>query len=110
MLAEVPALVGRVDDNRIFGEAGVVEVLEHAADVVVHRLHAAQIILDVTLVHPLDLGLALQVGLAECLVLRSVGGVPNFLLLRRQVVRAFVELEIVFGKMPRDCHRLVTGG
>ena len=109
MFTEIPALVRGVDHNGVLCQTGVVEILQHAADAVVDRLHTAQVILDVTLVHPLDPLPALQVGLAKRLILRPVGGIPKFLLFRREIIRAGVELEIIRGQVPSDGHRLVRG-
>ena len=52
VVAEEEALVAGVDHDRVAAQAGLVEVVEHAADVVVHRLHAGEVVLHVALVLP----------------------------------------------------------
>ena len=87
MLAEVEALVGRVDDDGVREQALLLEVLQDAADVVVDRLHAAEVIVHVALVAPLDqvatLGLRPLVGLVD----RTIVGVPDLGLLGRDAGR-----------------------
>ena len=36
MLAQVPALVGGIDNNGVVGEARFIKVIEHTADVLIH--------------------------------------------------------------------------
>ena len=51
-VAEIPAVVGRVDDDGVLGQSGPVEVIQDLADAVVHALHAGQVVLHVALVFP----------------------------------------------------------
>ena len=60
VVAEEEALVAGVDDDRVLREAGCVEVVEHAADAVVDRLHRRQVVLHVALVLPAHQRLAGQ--------------------------------------------------
>ena len=59
MIAEVPTLVAAVNDDGVISETTFVEVIQHAAEVVVHALHTAEVILDVALVLPFHEFLAL---------------------------------------------------
>ena len=52
MLAEEETLIGRVDDDRILREAGVIEILQQSAHVIVESLHAAEIIVHEAVVLP----------------------------------------------------------
>ena len=57
-IAEIPAVIRRVEDNRILRETGAVEIIQHAADAVIHALHAGEVVLHVALVFPLGQFLA----------------------------------------------------
>ena len=59
MIAEVPTLIAAVNDDGVLGETAFVEVIEHAAEIVVHALHTTEVILDVALVLPFHEFLAL---------------------------------------------------
>ena len=52
-VAEIPAVVGGVDDDGVFREAGLVEVIEHLAHAIIHALHAGEVVVHVALVFPL---------------------------------------------------------
>ena len=77
MLAEVEALIRRVDHDGIAGQARLVEVVEHSPDVVVDRGDAAEVVLDVALILPADQVVALEGGLAKRFVLGFLGAVPR---------------------------------
>lgn len=51
-IAEIPAVVGRVDHDRVVGQLRLVKEVEHLADAVVHALHAGEIVLHEPLVFP----------------------------------------------------------
>ena len=85
MIAEEEALVGVVDDDGVVGEALLVEVVEHAADVVIDGLDAAEVVLDVDLVSPFAEGVAGEAG-------------------------GRVHLEIGFGVVLADAHAGAFGG
>ena len=110
MIAEVPTLIAAINDDGVLGETAFVEVIEHAAEIVIHALHTAKVILYVALVFPFHELLSLQVGFAEGFVFGPVGGFPEFALLGGEVAGAAVELEIVFTEMPRDGHGLFCSG
>ena len=84
---KIKTLVGRVDDDRVLGQAALVEVIEQAADVLIHGRHATQVILDVPLVLPMGQFLAGEVGFAERPILRLIGGRPFGELLGVQILR-----------------------
>ena len=109
MFAKVKALVGAVDDHGVFREAGFLQVIEHAADIIVHRCNAAQVILDVTLVLPAHKFFALEVGLAESLVLGAVGGVPGLALFGREIARRRDKLKVIKRHRFGDGHVLRLG-
>ena len=54
MLAQIEALVGRVDDDGILSEAFGLEILQHAADVIVHGLNGGEVVVHVALIAPAD--------------------------------------------------------
>ena len=60
VVAEEEPLVARVHDDRVLGEARLLEVREHLADAVVHRLDGRQVVLHVALVLPSPEGFARQ--------------------------------------------------
>jgi hypothetical protein len=51
-VAEIPTVVGAVDHDGVFREAGAVEVVEDFADGVVDALHAGEVVLHVALIFP----------------------------------------------------------
>ena len=53
VVAEVKAVVARVKDDRVFHQAVLFQIVEDAPHVVVHRGHAAQVVLHVALIFPL---------------------------------------------------------
>ncbi len=77
MLAQIESLVGGVDHDAVLAQAQLVQRLQNTAHSIVHRGHAAEVILHVALVLPTDELLALQVRLEEGFVLRAVRGVPG---------------------------------
>ena len=105
VIAEIEALVGVVDDDGVLGEAGLVEIVEHAAEVLVDGSDAAEVVLDVALVAPADEILAGEVRLAESGVLRLVGGVPDLELFGGEVARG-LQLRVRFGEVVRQSHLL----
>ncbi len=52
VLAEKEALVARVDDHGVLAQAVGVQPVEQPPDVVVHALHAGQVVLHVALIFP----------------------------------------------------------
>jgi len=65
VIAEEETLIRRVDDDRVLGQAGGIEVVEQPADVVVDGGDTTQVVLDVTLVvpaGPLDDGIVTHQG------------------------------------------------
>ena len=111
VFAQIPALVGRVDDDGVVGQAGFVEVVEHATDAVIDALDAAQVVFHVALIFPPDdllfahIRLRRQIGF----VLRPVGGIPDFDLvgIHRAVT---LSLRSLGGEVVADRHRLARGG
>ena len=87
MLAEVEPLVGRIDDDGVLHEAFLFEELQHAADVVIDRLHATEVIMHIALVAPLDEVTPLGLGLAVGFIDRTVIGIPGLGLFRRDARR-----------------------
>ena len=85
VLAQVEALVGRVDDDGVVGQPLVVEELQQAADPLVDGLDAAEVVVEVAVVLPAHEVLALEIGLAEGGIARLVVGVPGLALLGRQL-------------------------
>ena len=77
VFTEVEALVGGIDHDGVLGEALVLEILQHAADVIIDRLHGGQVVVHVALIAPADEILALRIGLTVGLVTRFVIGVPD---------------------------------
>lgn len=53
-VAEVPAVVGAINDYSISGEVVAVEVVEHLADAVIDALDTREVVLHIALVFPLD--------------------------------------------------------
>ena len=88
VFTEVEALVGGIDHDGVLGEAFVLEELQHAADVVIHRLHGGEVVVHVALVAPADEVLALRVGLTVGRIARLVIGVPDGGLLGVELRRA----------------------
>ena len=109
MLAEVEALVGAVDDDGVLAEVVLVEVGQHAPDLVVERVDAGHVVLHVALVAPADPGLALEGGLELVLAVGLVEGlvpaVPGLALLGSQVARRG-ELHVATAEVPCQRHRL----
>ncbi|GIT31016.1 MAG: hypothetical protein Ct9H300mP1_30620 [Planctomycetaceae bacterium] len=101
VVAQVEALVGGIDHDGVFGQTGLVEVIQDPADVVVDAGDAPEEILDVPLILPADQVLALELGFSECGVLGAVGGVPGLELFRSQ----FSEGEPVSGHSVSSCER-----
>ena len=62
MIAEEEALVRGINNDRVFLQVLGFEVIEHAPDIVVDRLNAAQIVLDVVLISPLAEIVAFEAG------------------------------------------------
>ena len=77
MLAQIEALVGRVDDDGILGEALLLEILQHAADVVVHGLHGREVVMHVALIAPADEVLTLRVGFLVGRIARLIISIPH---------------------------------
>ena len=109
MLAQEKALVGRVNDDRVLGQPGVVEIIEQPADAFVDRRDAGQVVVHVALVFPADEIAAFEIELAEGCVARLVIGVPDFALLGVQIGRR-AELEIVRVHRAADHHVLLVLG
>ena len=109
MLAEVETLVRRVDDDGVVGEAFGLEVLQHAADVVVHRLHGREVVVHVALVAPADELLARKIGLTVGGVAGLVVGVPDGGLLGVELGRAH-ELHVLVGDRLLERHVVLADG
>ena len=84
VLAQIEALIGRVDDDGVAGKTVVVEEFEQPAHAFVDGLHAAQVVVHVALVFPADEIAAVERGRAEGGVARLVVGVPGAALFGRQ--------------------------
>ncbi len=84
VFAEIEALVGRVNDDRVAGQPLIVEELEQPADALIHGLDAAQVIVHVALILPADEVFALELGGAESGVAGLVIGIPGPALFGRQ--------------------------
>ena len=95
VFAEEKTLVGRIDDDGVGGEAGVVEVFQDAADIVIHALDAAEIVVHEAVVFPFGQRVAGEILFLKRLVARHIVGVPDFSLFRREVLRGgeFVVLD-----------------
>ena len=108
VLAQIEALVGGVDHDRVVGQARLLEVIQHPAHAVIDRRDAGQVVVHVPLILPADQVLALEIGLLEGLDLGPVGGVPLGLLLRRQTGRRR-ELDVLIVHGLGDGHVLLMG-
>lgn len=60
MFAEVEALVGGVDDDGIFGESGLVKMVEDLGDAFIHGADDAEVVFDVALVFPFRNGFLVE--------------------------------------------------
>ncbi len=105
VLAEVPALVGAVDDEGVFCQACLVEIIQHASDVVVDRRDAAEVVLDVALIFPINQVVALEVGITKRLVFRLICGLPGGELFVGHALGC-VEFEVVIVEVFGDGHFL----
>ena len=76
VLSVVEALVGRVDDHGVFLQTLRFQILDHAAEAVVHRLDAAEIVLHIFLVLPARKFPPGQMGVRERLVARAKDSLP----------------------------------
>ena len=85
MLAEVKTLIGRINDDGVFGEAAFFEVIKQASDTLIHGTDTAEIVLQVALGLPAGDVLIAELARTHCgnegLVRWFVGGVPGVLLL-----------------------------
>ena len=109
VFAEIPTLIGGVDDDGVVGESGFIEIIEDFTDAVVDGLHAAEVVFDVALVFPLHEFLAFELCRLERFILGAIGGVPGFELFGGEA-SGLVQLEIVGAEVLGDGHGLVSGG
>ena len=86
VVAEVEALIGGVDDDRVVVEAVLLEVGQQAPDALVDAADAAQVVLEVALVLPAHQVVPLEPGLQHGRVLVGEGGVPGLALGRRHLL------------------------
>ena len=86
MLAHVEALVGGIDDDGVVHQPLLLEVGDEASHLVVDRLDATDVVLDVALVFPPDEVVAFQPLSQHLLVIGLVGGHPGLALLGRHPV------------------------
>ncbi len=77
MIAEVESLIGGVDDDGIFIEAGFLEVSQHATDVFIDAFDTAEVVFHVALVFPADEIFTSEVCFSQRFVFGIEGGVPR---------------------------------
>ena len=109
VLAEEEPLVRGVDDDRIVGDPLLVQGVEHPADALVNGLHAAEVIVQISVVLPAHKVLAGEVRFAEGVVARGVVRIPLAALAGVEL-RGRNELEVFVGQCPGDGHVLVMLG
>src|SRR5262249_60000211 len=72
MLAQIEALVGRINDDRVLSEPSLIEEVEQATDALVDGLDTTQVVVQVALIFPANEFFALEIGGTECGVSRLV--------------------------------------
>ena len=85
MFTQEETLVGRVHDDGVVGQSFVVEELQESADALVDRFDASEVVMQVTLITPLDQVPALRVLFSKRFVPRAIIGVPLGPLFRIQL-------------------------
>ena len=109
VLAEVEALVAGVDDDGVFREALLLEVIEHAAHALIDGADGGEVVVHVALVFPADEVLAGEIGGAELGVARLVVGIPHLPLLGGEAGRGD-ELGVAVDHGLVDRHVLIVLG
>ena len=84
VFAQQESLIGGVDDQRVVHQAVFLQIVEHPADLVVHRTDRAAVIVYVTLVLPAQQLLPFGTVGQKVPVLTTVGVVPHAALFGRQ--------------------------
>ena len=77
MLPQKKPLIGGQHHDGVFGDPLAIELVEDPADILVERLHTAEVVVHVAVVAPADERIPLRLGLPKRGIARFVIGIPG---------------------------------